>query len=602
MKFCPECGAKYDGSGRCRSCHTRFAPDTISEEEANELRLFRDFELERTEENGIRLLSCTNREIEFFVAPPTVAELGHSCFSGCSKLEVVDLSATALKEIPSYCFADCKELFSVILPSSLETIGPSAFAACESLDDIPLPDQLGGIDSSAFAGCSSLDTINLPSTLRCVRENAFRGCELLCEVNITDLAAFCTIEFENPEANPTFYAEDLTLCGETVEQLVLPATLKKTLPFSFVNCTSIESVHFPAPIEIDPLSFLGCCFIETLTTDRSSYYYRATEDCILSKDGKTLILAAADADIPASVTRISQGALAANTDREELCLSAGVTPERGAFFGCEQLVSLSMAPERVPNTPLVDLFEISTTHCWRVQSFHGKLPPLRELTLLEASTLHAGFLNEFTTVKKLTLPNTMECFPACVLRGVTLDSLHIPKGIAVIKPPFYSSCTKRLTVEAGSRYAIRGGCLVDTETATLLSSLGATAVPAGIRHIAAAAFMGNDAITVLRVPEGVERIDGSAFASCKSLRELYLPKSLKRLHGQIIHGSTALKVLSLADGRGFWSARLGYSVEYLRLDEGYALKTLREKGGAIGVIVKGHVPREKHYDIPDEDR
>ena len=255
MKFCPECGAKYDGSGRCRSCHTRFAPDTISEEEANELRLFRDFELERTEENGIRLLSCTNREIEFFVAPPTVAELGHSCFSGCSKLEVVDLSATALKEIPSYCFADCKELFSVILPSSLETIGPSAFAACESLDDIPLPDQLGGIDSSAFAGCSSLDTINLPSTLRCVRENAFRGCELLCEVNITDLAAWCSTNFyidSLKSANPTYRSNGtLYLNGTPIEgRVVVPAATGKVGEGVFYGYDDITEVVFEEGITV----------------------------------------------------------------------------------------------------------------------------------------------------------------------------------------------------------------------------------------------------------------------------------------------------------------------------------------------------------------
>lgn len=604
MKFCPECGAKYAGGGKCKSCGKRFAPDTISVEEANELRLFRDFDLERTEENGIRLISCRNREIEDFVAPPTVTEIAHSCFASCTALYEVDLSQTAIKELPNNCFSGCTELFTVVLPQTLETIEWQAFVGCSNLSEILLPERLRAIGGAAFAGCTSLGEINLPSSLMRAGENAFSGCTDLFEVSITDLAAFCAIEFENPEANPVFFSGSLTLGGEDIVDLVIPASVKKTLPFSFVNCEDIESLHIPSSAEIDPLSFLGCDFLETVTVEKENHWYRCVSNTVLSSDGKRLIFSATSAEVmqgfPASIEEVGPGAFCACRSIEELHFPPKVRLMEGALYGCETLESLTLSLRPGGISTLEELYRVQAFHCWRSLTFYGKLSPLREVTITEAATLDGRFFRGFSDVTRVTLPKVMELLPGFVFAELSLDMLVIPKGIAEIRPPFYGYCVKRLTVEAGGRYAIRDGCLVDPKAGILLSALGKEKVPAGIKHIAAYAFARNGA-TVLRVPEGVERIDSGAFAKCPNLRELYLPKSIKRLHGSMLEGSTAMRLLSIGDAKGFWSARHGYGTQCVLLEEAHALTTVNPNGSSIDVIVRGHIPKNEWHRIPDGD-
>jgi hypothetical protein len=391
---------------------------------------------------------------------------------------------------------------------------------------------------------------------------------------------------------------------EDIVDLVIPEGVKKTHPFAFVNCDDIESLHIPSSVEIDPLSFLGCDFLERITVDKGNYRYRCVSNTVLSSDGKTLILSSAVPeileDLPASVEEVAQGAFCACRSIEELPFPPKLRLMKGALYGCESLEILTLSVKSGGFSTLEDLYRIRVFTCWRSIPFRGHLPSLHEVNLLEAATLDGRFFSGFFGVTRVTLPKVMELLPGAVFGDLSLDKLVIPKGIAEIRPPFFGHCAKRLTVEAGSRYAIREGCLVDPKAGILLSALGSTKVPAGIKHIAAYAFVRNEA-TVLRVPEGVTRIDSGAFAKCPNLRELYLPKSIKRLHGSMLSESTAMRLLSIGDAKGFWSTRHGYSAQCVLLDEAHALSTVNPNGSSHAVIVRGHIPKNEWYRIPDGD-
>ena len=54
-----------------------------------------------------------------------------------------------------------------------------------------------------------MTTINIPDSLSNVGDYAFEDCEKLKEVHITDIAAWCNIDFKYSDSNPLYYANNL---------------------------------------------------------------------------------------------------------------------------------------------------------------------------------------------------------------------------------------------------------------------------------------------------------------------------------------------------------------------------------------------------------
>ena len=96
-------------------------------------------------------------------------------FYGCTSLTHVDLSGTSLTSIEAATFSGCTSLSSVILPSSLTSIGAQAFydTALSSVDLSGT--SLTSIGQKAFDGCSSLASVILPSSLTSIGSAAFNG-------------------------------------------------------------------------------------------------------------------------------------------------------------------------------------------------------------------------------------------------------------------------------------------------------------------------------------------------------------------------------------------------------------------------------------------
>lgn len=81
-------------------------------------------------------------------------------FSRMTQLTKLDLSQTDIKDITG-C-SGLTKLATVVLPSSLTTIGETAFLGCSKLSSINL-DNVISIETGAFAGCGSLRSLNLPN-------------------------------------------------------------------------------------------------------------------------------------------------------------------------------------------------------------------------------------------------------------------------------------------------------------------------------------------------------------------------------------------------------------------------------------------------------
>ena len=238
-----------------------------------------------------------NRNIKSVIIPETVTDIGGWAFYACESLTSVQLPS-GLTQIANSLFYECSQLVSVNIPSSVRTIGNNAFNNCRSLTNLTLPasltfvgrgafratpwyaaqydeapdgpfyigTQLFGykgdkptgeleikegttcVGVEAFRDCDGLTSITFPKSVAYVDYMAFYNCTGLKAIHITDLAAWCGIEFQEESrssSNPLNYAHHLYLNGEEVTDLVIPEGVTSIGDYAFDNCTALTSVTIP---------------------------------------------------------------------------------------------------------------------------------------------------------------------------------------------------------------------------------------------------------------------------------------------------------------------------------------------------------------------
>lgn len=175
--------------------------------------------------------------------PEGVTTIGYDAFSSCGSLASVDLPKN-LTVISSGAFSNC-DLTSVKIPDGVTAIGDSAFSWCSNLTDVSIPDGVTTIGAGAFCGCESLPSITIPQAVTSIGDQAFWWCSSLKDVYITDLAAWCKIDFGEEYGNPLSHAKNLYLNDVLVEALEIPASVELIPQYAFMNAACLKRVAIP---------------------------------------------------------------------------------------------------------------------------------------------------------------------------------------------------------------------------------------------------------------------------------------------------------------------------------------------------------------------
>jgi len=206
-----------------------------------------------------------------------------------STLEVLDLSATTLTELPTRALAfysnmglsDNKTLKEVILPDGLKTIGNSAFAMCKALNKLNIPSTvttlgrwiLEGSSLSSFtipkgvteipASCfyrSGITSVEIPSSVETIGSWAFQDTKLskvVIPLSVTSIGvgAFGCWD-DNPTLKSVVIEADITEIPEccfylqkNLVSLSLPEGIVSIGADAFNQC-KIASLTLPASLEV----------------------------------------------------------------------------------------------------------------------------------------------------------------------------------------------------------------------------------------------------------------------------------------------------------------------------------------------------------------
>jgi hypothetical protein len=148
-------------------------------------------------------------------------------------------------------------LTSVILPTSLTSIGESAFYGCTGLTSVTFSNVLTTINYLAFYNCSSLSDLSIPASLTALNITAFQGCTGLSTISVAA---------NNPNyssANDVLFNKAQTLllkCAALKAGIyAIPATVTTLNEGAFMDCKNLTSISIPPSVTSIGVNVLKNC-------------------------------------------------------------------------------------------------------------------------------------------------------------------------------------------------------------------------------------------------------------------------------------------------------------------------------------------------------
>ena len=218
-----------------------------------------------------------------------VTEISVSAFQGKGRLKSVIVPST-VHTIGDYAFYQCKTLAEVEIPESVTYIGKKILKETPWFESQPdgcviagnnivigfrgdsseviIPDGTTAIAGGAFEACTSIMSVKIPSTVREIGGLAFSGCEKLTECVIPEgVETIGEYAFHWCSAlQKVEIADSVTSIGNhafawcpSLISVKLPSGINRIEIAVFSECSSLAKIQLPSSVtEIGSLAFYGC--------------------------------------------------------------------------------------------------------------------------------------------------------------------------------------------------------------------------------------------------------------------------------------------------------------------------------------------------------
>lgn len=329
-----------------------------------------------------------------------------------TQLKTVNLTTTALTEIPAGFFQNFSTVETITLDNTFVTMGNDVFNGTTRLTDVTLPSSLTNLGNNAFLNSSSMLNIELPNTVTTFGDSAFEGTLVLT-----------TIEFPNA----------LSSIGVSVFKnsglisVEIP-TFMTTIPNdTFNGATNLVNVTMHDDITLIGVNAFRGTKIETisLTNNLIEIQARAFQD---AQGLKTFT-------IPTSVSTIGINILTNTLSLETLTFQLDSLPSVAASQNLAYLFGGAVSSGLRPvNLKTVNL-NVSETTSLDVP----KTGPI---------TVPNSFFHSFVSLETVVLSNVFTAFGTDVFNGTTsLNAVNIPNQLITLpNNTFFNSGLKTFTV------------------------------------------------------------------------------------------------------------------------------------------------------------
>ena len=169
-----------------------------------------------------------------------------------------------------YSYPSGNEITNLTISGGVTTIKACAFYGAYGLTSVTLPSSVTSIENEAFFDCINLTQVTIPSSVTSIANYAFSGCSGLTRVNISNLAAWCAIDFTTGNANPLSYAHHLYLSESEITNLTIPSSVTYIKNYTFYGASGLTSVTIPSSVvSIGKEAFYGASGLTQVTIPTS---------------------------------------------------------------------------------------------------------------------------------------------------------------------------------------------------------------------------------------------------------------------------------------------------------------------------------------------
>lgn len=384
---------------------------------------------------------------------------------------------TGVTTLYSDAFRNCTNLKSIVLPSTLQSIGGYAFANT-ALTSIDIPQSVTTLHNGMFRQCAKLESFT--------GRYASSDHKSLVKDNILYAIAPSGLTDYDVPSNVTRLQDYVFHLNDKLVRVRVPASVTKVGSYAFRGCTSLEYVIFKrsTPPTGDNYMFDDTtCKIYVPSASVSSY-----QNATYWSNYKSRI-AAGDISFKDNYVR-------------NVCLSKW-DKDKDSVFSIEEA-------EAVTSSSFGESFNGNTL----ITSFD-------EFSFFTGVTSIGKAFYGCTKLASITLPSTLKEIGDYAFYSTALTSVNIPQSVTTLGKGSFSNCASLKSFTG--RYASDSGRILlkdDTVYAFAPSGLTEYTIPDGVKNIADNAFFSCSKMQYFTVPTSVKTVGAEAFRYCTSLKSM----------------------------------------------------------------------------------